>query len=387
MSINNGFNGERLKKARIYRGWTVAELAEKIGCSRQTISMYENKGTNPLDTSTVDQLSKVLGFPSDFFFQKDKPISIGSTYFRALLTTNKKYRAEQVQKMEFVAQIYSFLSEYINFMSCPMPLIPVGMSPESAASLLRKQWGLGDRPIENIIHIVEQNGIFVTSFDTSTDDVDAFSQMIYVEDENDYRFLIGYSNNKTSAARIHFDIAHELGHICLHEWSEDIESLDKEEFRDRENEAHRFAAAFLLPETSFIQDAKNVPPTIPAYTRLKRKWKVSIAAMLRRSYSLGVITMEDYQNGMRTLQRRGLRKLEPLDDILQTATPSLLKTAVYMLLNEGVFSPQSFVEELAFSRQISLEPVEIERLLDIPGALQQAKIFNFPNLKINSNEI
>lgn len=29
MAINNGFNGERLKKARIYRGWTVGELAEK----------------------------------------------------------------------------------------------------------------------------------------------------------------------------------------------------------------------------------------------------------------------------------------------------------------------------------------------------------------------
>ncbi len=40
-------------------------------------------------------------------------------------------------------------------------------------------------------------------------------------------YLIAYSNNKTSAARIHFDIAHELGHICLHEWSEDIEELSK----------------------------------------------------------------------------------------------------------------------------------------------------------------
>ncbi|MCJ0438956.1 helix-turn-helix transcriptional regulator, partial [Clostridioides difficile] len=40
MEIN--FNGERLKKARIYRGMTVAELAERIDCQRQTVSMYEN---------------------------------------------------------------------------------------------------------------------------------------------------------------------------------------------------------------------------------------------------------------------------------------------------------------------------------------------------------
>lgn len=381
MSINNGFNGDRLKKARIYRGWTVAELAERIGCSRQTISMYENKGTIPMEIQTVEQLSSVLGFPTNFFFQDDNPINIGSTYFRALLTTNKKYRAEQVQKMEFVAQIYSFLSEYINFMPCPVPLLPVGLAPENAATLLRKQWGLGDRPIDNIIHIVEQKGILVTSFDTSTDDVDAFSQMVHIDDDN--RFIIGYSNNKTSASRIHFDIAHELGHICLHEWSEDVESLSKEEFKEREDEAHRFAAAFLLPENSFAQDAKRVRPTIPAYTQLKRKWKTSIAAMFRRSYHLGIISMDEYQNGMKMLQRRGLRKEEPLDDTIQTAAPSLLKTAVYMLLNENVFTPQTFVEELAYSRQLSLEPAEIERLLDIPGTLKTTKILSFPDLRIN----
>ena len=37
--MNTPFNGERLKKARIYRGLTVAELAERIGCQRQTLSI------------------------------------------------------------------------------------------------------------------------------------------------------------------------------------------------------------------------------------------------------------------------------------------------------------------------------------------------------------
>ena len=41
------FNGERLKKARIYRGLTVAELAEQVGCQRQTLSMYEISKSQP----------------------------------------------------------------------------------------------------------------------------------------------------------------------------------------------------------------------------------------------------------------------------------------------------------------------------------------------------
>lgn len=78
---------------------------------------------------------------------------------------------------------------------------------------------MGNRPIENIIYEVEKHGILVSSFSTnnsSNNYVDALSKRI---DNGAYmKYLIAYSNNKTSAARIHFDIAHELGHICLHSW-------------------------------------------------------------------------------------------------------------------------------------------------------------------------
>jgi Zn-dependent peptidase ImmA (M78 family) len=42
-----------------------------------------------------------------------------------------------------------------------------------------------------------------------------------------------------------------LGHILLHEWSEDIETLSKDEFKERESQAHAFASAFLLPKEAF----------------------------------------------------------------------------------------------------------------------------------------
>jgi len=115
------FNGERLKKARVYRGLTVAELAEKAGCLRQTVSMYENGKTKPMDETTITRLADVLGFPPKFFMENSAPVTVGSVYFRALLTTNKKYRAEQIQKMEFLAQLYCFLQEYIDFPKLELP--------------------------------------------------------------------------------------------------------------------------------------------------------------------------------------------------------------------------------------------------------------------------
>ena len=103
----------------------------------------------------------------------------------------------------------------------------------------------------------------------------------------------------------------------------------------------------ILPEEMFRKDAEKGPQTITYYKQLKKKWKVSIAAMIRRSEKLGIITTEEYQNLIRIMQRRGLRKEEPLDDILITASPALLKTSVIMLLQENVFTPAEFMEELS----------------------------------------
>lgn len=379
------FNGEQLKKARVYRGYTVGELAELSGYQRQTISMYENGKSTPIDISVIMNLSRVLNFPPQFFTDQSVKLGSGSTYFRALLTTNKKYRNQQEQKMEFVAALYSFIQEYVDFPELNLPEIPCDISPEEAAGILRKHWGLGDRPISNLIYTVEENGIIVTSFKTETDDVDAFSKMIEIEGEQ--RYFIGYSSNKTSAARIHFDIAHELGHICLHGWSEDVESLSKEEFKEREEQAHRFAAAFLLPELTFRRDVIAGPYSLPYYKQLKQKWKVSMAAMIRRAYTLNIISADDYQMLVRTMQRRSIWKNEPLDDVLITSEPSLLRTSVMMLLSEKVFTAKEFVDELSFNFGLSLYSEEIEHLLNLPeNTLLVNRVLTTPKVFLKQNK-
>lgn len=380
------FNGERLKKARIYRGMTVAELAEKAGCKRQTLSMYEIAKSQPTDEKTIDKISAILNFPKEFFYQSSDSSTNGTVYFRSLLTTNKKYRNEQIVKIEIIAQVFSLLSDYIEFPEFQPLNLEEDYSPEEAALELRKTWGLGDAPIDNLVSVVENHGILVTSFQTSTNDVDAFSRFVEVM-ESTPTYIIAYSNNKTSAARIHFDIAHELGHICLHDWSDDIEELPKEEFKLRERQANDFAAAFLLPESSFRRDAESGPQTIAFYKQLKKKWKVSIAAMIRRSEKLGIISKEQYQTLIRIMQRRGQRKEEPLDDVLLTSSPSLLKTSIMMLLQEQVFTPKEFMEELSDTYDLSINAKEIEYLFALPeGTLAPNKIIDFSKLQIKPNK-
>ena len=205
--------------------------------------------------------------------------------------------------------------------------------------------------------------MIVTSYATSSKAIDAFSQNLDIKGEE--RFVIAYSKNKTTAARIHFDVAHELGHILLHDWSEDLETLSPDDFRKREMEANEFAAAFLLPEEAFVKDVGSYAGNLKYYEVLKQKWHVSISAMIMRVKNLGLIDYDKYQNMMRYMQKLGIRKQEPLDDVLITAQPSILKTSVDMIINGNVFTPRELMMELANDYGISLYPDDVEELLDL----------------------
>ena len=173
----NSFNGERLKFGRTYRGYTLTELSDLTDISKQSISLYENKKNIP-EPERVQILAKALDFPIDFFFQRDEiETRTDATYFRALLSTNKKDRTKQMIKLEVLAKIFKVLNEYIEFPVLQVPDIEFNsfnddMEPddernkiEKLAIELREYWNIGNEPIVNFRYLLESKGILVTSFD------------------------------------------------------------------------------------------------------------------------------------------------------------------------------------------------------------------------------
>lgn len=381
-------NGRRLKLARQYRGLTVEELSQKLNVSKQTISQYENGKIENVPFDKIFLLSSILEFPYQYFIQtKEFNIKTGATYFRSLMKTNKKYRLAQTVKMEHLAIIYSFLNEYVSFPQLDLPdWIGEVTSPTDAAIMLREYWHLGDKPIDNIMRVAEEKGIIVTTFPTDTDDIDAFSHYVNLEESDVY--FIALSKNKESAVRMNFDIAHELGHIILHEWSEDEEITSREQFKTKEKEANEFAAAFLMPKESFEKDVSLAPQNIDYYIELKRKWKVSIAAMLYRSCYLEIISQNQYQYMMRIMQNKGWRKNEPLDNVIVPSTPSVFSDAVDLLLLNNVFTSNELIEELC-ETGLAMNPKELEIILNLAsGTLslkepQKTKIVSLKNVDTN----
>ena len=133
----NRFNGNRIKNARLYNGLTVEELANELGVSKQAVSQYENNQVDPpIEKGFI--LSKILGFPLDYFSQEDKSnVKVGTTYFRALLRTNSKSRTQQEARLEHIGIIYSFLNTYVNFPELDLPKFKECITPKEAALKLR----------------------------------------------------------------------------------------------------------------------------------------------------------------------------------------------------------------------------------------------------------
>ena len=367
------FIGEALKSARLLRGFTLSTLAEKTGITKQSISLYENNTINPEFEKGI-KLADALSVPYSFFFHKDScKTQFGTTYFRSLTTTTKLQRMQQTSKLEYVARMREALMNYIIF---PQLNIPNNetirdydyMSYEDvvqiddAAMRLRKSWDLGDEPITNLQYTVEANGIVVTGFVTGTDGIDAFSQRIDINGGKEILYAIAVSLDSYPEGRIIFDIAHELGHILLHPWSEDLESLTKEEFRRREVEANRFAGAFLMPMSSFGKDVSYYGNDLSHYVRLKDKWKVSIQAMIVRSFQIGAITANQYQYLMRKISKNGWRKKEP-GDCPYEINENVFQSAIDLLIKNN-FKP-SFIMSLFADCGADFYPDEIENLLHL----------------------
>lgn len=184
--------------------------------------------------------------------------------------------------------------------------------------------------------------------------------------------MLYWEMKKKSFARRQFSTAHELAHVLLHGTNIDMNTVSREEFREIEKEADKFAAEFLLPADSFKKDL-IYPTNLKFYEELKKKWKVSIVAMLMRAADLEVITKNQLQYLIKQAYAKGYRNIEPLDDTLTIYEPTLIKLALNMLLDNNQFTPKELMNELS-KKGIGLDSEEIEDIVGLErGTLKNNK--------------
>ncbi|MBT2289310.1 ImmA/IrrE family metallo-endopeptidase [Paenibacillus albidus] len=363
MTMQTQFNPKRLTSARIARGYTIKELSERIGVSKQAISQFELGQAIP-KAETMMLIINTLDFPKGYFSETEEEQYVGNTFFRASTSIPKRVREMQKERAGWVSKVYSVLNQYVEFPSLNLPDLsgfPEGEWDsdriEELAITMRNHWKLGDKPINNLVNVLESNGIIVASVELGDVKVDAFCQ------PRSGRSFVILGEDKKSAARRHFDAAHELGHLLMHLDIHNQDSLTKEEFKIMENQAHQFASAFLLPEDAFSSMVTS-ETTLDGYTELKKYWRVSIGAMIHRAKDLGILSASRYTSLQKQISMRKMRHKEPLDDVLPVPYPTLFKKAFEAILQSGI---DGF--ELV-QKHVRLNPKDVEALCELnPGTL------------------
>ncbi|SCY44976.1 helix-turn-helix domain-containing protein [Desulfoluna spongiiphila] len=315
------FNENRLTYARKYRALTIKALSEKIGVSSRTLSSIEN-GHKKDDTirPTLEALQKCLNFPEAFFFQEDMPsLEKDTVSFRSLARMTATVRDKCLCAGQLALEFMGYVNFRIQLPKVDLPDLG-NDTAEAAAAIIRNEWGIGEKPIRNMVHQMESKGIRVFSLYDRSTDIDAFS---FWKDEEPYVFL----NMNKSVERGRFDAAHELGHLVMHKHG-------GPKGKEAEMQANSFASALLMSEGTVKANTSSFM-NLEDIIKAKRYWLVSAAALVRRMKDLSILTEWQYRTLNIDLSKHGCLKREP-NPLEQRESSKLLPMIFKLLKDDGI---------------------------------------------------
>lgn len=381
--LHPGFTPARLTQAREALGYTKTELAHRVRLTPAAVSAYET-GVRVPSPDIVDALARVLQQPIPFFGMPAQRTGTRKVFYRSLSSATRTARLKAQAKMSLLWDAVDYIDTFVDLPRIDMP--PVGQLPdrpeditetmiEAAAATARQHWHMGDQPAPNLVWLLEESGAIVVRHDLGSDRLDAFSEWR----EEDGRPYFMLNSIRRNAFRSRADMAHEIGHVLLHA-NVPAQCLEQNEtFKLMEEQAWRFAQAFLLPEKAFLRDLNSL--NLDALRALKPKWKVSIAFMLQRIHRLGILDTDKFTNYRKYLAQRGWLKVEPYDLETEPERPLVLSQVLEFLIEEKVQTPDQIVLGAGFNPELLEELTNVE-----PGFFILERRARPWNLKLNSSD-
>jgi Zn-dependent peptidase ImmA (M78 family)/transcriptional regulator with XRE-family HTH domain len=334
------FNADMLKLARDARELTQADLAKAANVTQALVSKIENGLIVQPSSDVVEKLALAARFPSTFFYQQERVMGFPHFHYRKRAKLGTKALAYIGAIINIRRQhITKLLRSYESAPDKPIPqmdLEETGLTPEKVAERLREYWMLPRGPVQNLVELIETAGgiVILCRFNTGLLDGISF--------RGEGLPPLFFMNRDVPGERFRFSLAHELGHMVLHSVPGDDEKM--------EQEAHRFAAAFLMPAAEirpYLTSAK-----LSAFARVKAFWKVSIKALIKRAHDLKLVTDNQYR-WLNVQYSKTFKAGEPI--LIELERPSRLRLMVEYHLNNLGYS----VPELA--RMLSVYAEDLER--------------------------
>lgn len=303
----SNINFTLLETARLLRQKTQKEVVEAIGISQASLSKAEH-GLQELPVDIMDKLYDYYDLPETFFLRSEGVSPLGHLYYRKKLTITNKVIDSFVAKVKIFKAIIDDLMSAVE-----LPKYTLGnyvpnenLSAKEIARKIRYELKVYNGAVPNLSTLLENNGIIIIRFDFGTDKIDGLTTIT----DSDRKVM--FINNQMPNDRIRFSMAHELGHLVMHLGNPPCSS------DDAERQADEFASEFLMPEEEIRPMLLNV--NIQTLGMLKRKWRVSMHALVRRAKDLETITYQQYRNLQMYFSKKGYTKSEPIPLPLENPT-------------------------------------------------------------------
>lgn len=338
MNPPRALSPKTLKAARIAQSLSLSGLTGRCGISAPTLSRLES-GEREATADEVASLAGALGLPAAALCRPlvTEQLGLSGFYHRKISRAGAKavraIESRCVLDAAPLRDLFDMVGPPGNDGLLSIDLDDAKGSPEMAAHMFRLKWQVPRGTIPDLFALVEAAGCVVIHTDFGVPKVDALYQKAPGLPP------IFWVNSTKPLDRVRCSVAHELGHLVLHE--------DSPVECDRaEREADAFAAAFLMPRSDFRAECPG-RLGVEQLIELKRRWRCSMAALARNAHHVGRITEQQYTNLMIALSKRGWRTCEPFG--LTPETPTLLARTIRQCLQELEISEEGLADRLAIS--------------------------------------
>jgi Zn-dependent peptidase ImmA (M78 family)/DNA-binding XRE family transcriptional regulator len=341
-------NPERIDLVRLRLGLTKMAFAERLGVDRKTVQRMEQGGE--ISEQLMDRLCAISGYSRSFFEKPgvDYPSPDGVS-FRSLRSLTAGPRDAALAAGALAFEIDDWIRHRFELPEHSIPQLN-NQTPVAAAAAVRAAWGIGEKPIANMLNLLEAHGVRVFSLVEETRHLDAYS---FWRNEKPYVFL----NTLKTAEHSRFDAAHELGHLVMHRHT-------GSNHKTAEDEANAFASALLIPPNDLVAKLPRVQ-SLRQIIQWKKRWGVSAAALNYALRKNELISEWHYRGNYIQLNKLG-RENEP--DAMERETSQVWRKILTALWAEGVSTSH-------IARELSLPEREISNLLfGITAALSMPSV-------------
>ena len=305
--------------------------------TKQSLSKYERGASLP-SQDVIEKLAQALNVSVAYLRRRAIfETEIVEYRKRSTLSKREQNRIENLCQVAFEERmrLLDMLGEFDGMETLPERIEVCNIQDtERAAVELRDLWGLGKDPIPSMVALLENKQIHVIEISAA----ECFDGLSLQAINNEGALVSSgvVTRRGIPGDRQRLNLAHELGHLIL----------DVGPGVDSEKAAYRFGGAFLAPAQALFRDIGRYRKfiSIQELVLLKRRYKMSIQALLYRLHELGVVNDYLYRRWCIMIGKMGWRKKEPQN--LDPEIPQWLDLLVHRAFTKGLLSKHDALQML-----------------------------------------